>query len=55
MLIITVHVNAPLGLSQGIKEQIVEDLERFGDAKVVSIEERSGYQQMEIGGPHEKR
>lgn len=38
MLIITVHVNAPAGQAIGIKEQIAQDLERYGDTRVVSVE-----------------
>lgn len=51
MLIITVHVNAPPGQAIGIKEQIAQDLERYGDTRVVSVEEiKPSYQQMQIGG-----
>lgn len=51
MLIITVHVNAPPGQAIGIKEQIAQDLERYGDTRVVSVEEkRTEYQQMELYG-----
>ena len=39
MLVITVHVERPVGQAIGIKEQIAMDLERYGDTKVVSIEE----------------
>ena len=38
MLVITVHVNAPAGQAIGIKEQIAQDLERYGDTRVVSVE-----------------
>lgn len=49
MLIITVHVNAPAGQAIGIKEQIAQDLERFGDTRVISIEEiASPNKQMEF-------
>lgn len=49
MLIITVHVNAPAGQAIGIKEQIAQDLERFGDTRVISIEEDcSSNKQMEL-------
>lgn len=44
MLIITIQVNAPLGQAIGIKEDIAAHLERFGDAKVTSIQERGGEQ-----------
>ena len=51
MLIVTVAVKAPAGQAIGIKEQIAQDLERYGDTRVLSIEEkREEYQQMEIGG-----
>ena len=50
MLIITVHVNAPAGQAIGIKEQIAQDLERYGDTRVVSVEViQPTYQQMQIG------
>lgn len=39
MLIITIHVDAPAGQAIGVKEQIAQDLERFGDTKVISIKE----------------
>lgn len=38
MLVITVQVNAPEGRAIGIKEQIAQDLERFGDTRVVSVQ-----------------
>ena len=45
MLIITVHVKAV-----GIKEQIAQDLERYGDTRVVSVEVvQPTYRQMQIG------
>ncbi|MBR2943384.1 MAG: hypothetical protein IKB82_08300 [Clostridia bacterium] len=51
MLIVTVHVNAPAGQAIGIKEQIAMDLEKYGDTRVVSVEEVTPtYQQMELGG-----
>lgn len=50
MLIITVHVNAPAGQAIGIKEQITQDLERYGDTRVVSVEVvQTTYRQMQIG------
>lgn len=39
MLIITIEVNAPSGQTQGIKEAIAMDLEKYGDVKVTKIEE----------------
>lgn len=56
MLIITVQVNAPAGQAIGIKEQIAMDLEKYGDTRVLSVEEKhTEYQQMEIGGSYGKR
>ena len=40
MLIITVQVNAPAGQAIGIKEDLAMHLERWGDARVVSVEQR---------------
>lgn len=50
MLKITVLVNRPAGQAIGIKEQIAVDLEKYGDVRVVSIEEiaPSGYKQMKM-------
>lgn len=49
MLIITVQVNAPVGQAIGIKEGLAMYLERFGDARVVSVtEEQLQYRQMEL-------
>lgn len=60
MLVITVHVNAPPGQAIGIKEQIAQDLERYGDTCVVSVEVvQPAYRQMQIGEignrPHGKK
>ena len=56
MLIVTVHVNAPAGQAIGIKEQIAMDLEKYGDTRVLSVEEKhEEYQQMEIGGSYVTR
>ena len=53
MLIITVQVNAPAGQAIGIKEQIAMELEKYGDTRVLSVEERrTEYQQLEIGGSY---
>lgn len=40
MLTITVQVDAPPGQAIGIKEDLAVYLERFGDARVVSITEK---------------
>lgn len=54
MLVITVHVNAPPGQTIGVKEQIAQDLERYGDTRVVSVEvvqsPQPVFRQMQIGG-----
>lgn len=52
MLIITVQVNDPAGQAIGIKEDLAMHLERWGDARVVSVEQKSQPQmeQMTIGG-----
>lgn len=39
MLTIIVQVDAPPGQAIGIKEDLAQHLERFGDAKVVSVTE----------------
>ena len=52
MLIITIQVNAPSGKAIGIKEDLALYLERYGDARVVSVEEppQRQMEQMTIGG-----
>lgn len=52
MLIITVQVNASAGQVIGIKEDLAMYLERWGDARVVSVEQTPYPQmdQMSIGG-----
>lgn len=53
MLIITIHVDAPPGQAIGIKEDLAMYLERYGDARVVSVvEERPDYRQMELFSPN---
>ena len=49
MLRITIEVNRPLGQAIGIKEQIAMDLEKYGDTKVVEVQEVKP-QQMKISG-----
>lgn len=39
MLKITILVDAPTGKAQGIKEDLAMHVEKYGDTKVVSIEE----------------
>lgn len=52
MLIITIEVNARSGQAIGIKEDLALYLERYGDARVVSVEEapQGQMEQMTIGG-----
>ena len=53
MLIVTVAVNAPAGQAIDIKEQIAMDLGKYGDTRVLSVEEKCDeYQQMEIVGSY---
>ncbi len=49
MLIITLHVDAPSGQAIGIKEDLAMYLEKFGDIRVVNIEEDVP-EQTKIGG-----
>lgn len=51
MLMITVQVNAAPGKAIGIKEDLAMFLERYGDARVVSVEEapQKQLEQMTIG------
>ena len=51
MLIVTIHVDAPTGHAIGVKEAIAQDLEKYGDVRVVSVEEK-GPEQMRIGGAY---
>ena len=39
MLTITIKVDAPGRNAQGIKEHLAMELERFGDVRVVSVED----------------
>lgn len=48
MLIVTLEVDAPTGHSIGVKEAIAQDLEKYGDVRVVAVEEK-GPEQMELG------
>lgn len=40
MLTITIHVDAPAGQAIGVKEAIAQDLEKYGDVRVVAVEEK---------------
>ncbi|SBW02426.1 conserved hypothetical protein [uncultured Eubacteriales bacterium] len=39
MLIITIHVDAPIGAAIGVKEALAMDAEKYGDVRVVSVQE----------------
>ena len=53
MLIVTLEVDAPAGQAIGVKEAIAQDLEKYGDVRVVAVEERGG-EQMKLGGGYGK-
>lgn len=55
MLRITVEVDAPAGQAIGIKEQIAMDLEKYGDTRVVRVEEIRTRQMDLFGGRNEHR
>ncbi len=40
MIVLTIEVDCPAGVTQAVKEQIAQELERYGDTKVVSVEEK---------------
>lgn len=40
ILTITIRVDAPAGQAIGIKEAIAQDLEKYGDVRVVAVEEK---------------
>lgn len=54
MLIFTIEVNAPPDMAHGIKEDIAMYAERYGDARVVSVVEKTppSPEQMTMGGFH---
>lgn len=39
MLVITLRVDAPSGSAIGVKEAIAQDLEKYGDVRVVEVKE----------------
>lgn len=49
MLRITIEVNAPAGQAIGIKEELAMHLERWGDSRVVDVQEVTP-EQMKMGG-----
>ena len=51
-MIIVLQVNAPLFMTQGIKESLAMYLERYGDTKVLEVrpDNREQIEQLKIGG-----
>ena len=47
-MIITIKVDAPLFMAQGIKESLAMQLEQFGDAKVIEIRDEETVKQEEL-------
>lgn len=37
MLIITIEVDAPAGLSMAVKERLAMDCEKYGDTRVIDV------------------
>lgn len=54
MLIVTLQINAPVGQAIGVKEAIAQDMEKYGDVRVVSVEEREA-EQMRLEGVYGKK
>ena len=52
MLRITLEVEAPAEAAQGVKEQIAMELEKYGDVRVVKVEEtgQRKWRQMQLDG-----
>ena len=52
MLKLTIEVDAPADAVQGVKEQIAMELERYGDVRVVKVEEtgQRKWRQMQLDG-----
>lgn len=51
-MIVTIEVDRPTGQAIGIKEQLAMELEKYGDTRVVSVQEKpeSRTEQMHISG-----
>lgn len=49
MLTVTLEIDAPAGHAIGVKESIAQDLEKYGDVRVVAVEVLEP-EQMRIGG-----
>lgn len=45
MLILTIAVDAPAGAAIGVKEAIAQDLEKYGDVRVIAVVEKTPEQQ----------
>lgn len=52
MLRITLEVEAPAEAAQGVKEQIAMELEKYGDVRVVKVEEtgQRKWRQIQLDG-----
>lgn len=48
MIRITIEIRGAVDDAQGIKEKLAMDLERYGDVRVVDVQQIGG-EQMEIG------
>ena len=48
MLRVTIMVDAPGWQAQGVKESLAMDLERYGDCRVVSVEDLDRAEQMAL-------
>lgn len=51
MLTVTLKIDAPAGHAIGVKEAIAQDLEKYGDVRVVAVEVKEP-EQMRIGGSY---
>lgn len=54
MIRITIEIRGAVDDAQGIKEKLAMDLERYGDVRVVDVQQIGG-EQMEIGVNDEGR
>ena len=52
MLKLTIEIDALADTAQGVKEQIAMDLEKYGDVRVVKVEEigQRKWRQMQLDG-----
>lgn len=49
MLILTIAIDAPAGQAIGVKESIAQDLEKYGDVRVISVAEKRPEQETLFG------